>query len=123
MIEGIELAREAARYADEKQAEDIRILDLRGISTITDYFVICTGGSMPHLKAIRKEIREKLKEEHGLAAMSSDGNAETQWIVLDYSDVLVHIFHKSRRDHYALEELWGDAPVIEFVGEAAPSTS
>lgn len=69
---------------------------------------------MPHLKAIRKEVREKLKEEHELMPLSSDGNAETQWMVIDYADVIVHVFHHSRRGHYALEELWGDAPVIEF---------
>ncbi|MFT5465222.1 MAG: ribosome-associated protein [Verrucomicrobiales bacterium] len=119
MIEGIELARAAAEYADNKQAENIRILDLRGISSIADYFVICTGGSAPHLKAIRKEVREKLRTEHELSALSTDGTAETQWMVLDFVDVIIHVFHHSRRDHYALEELWGDAPVIEFEPTAA----
>lgn len=121
MIEGIELARAAAEYADNKQAEDIRILDLRGLSSITDFFVICSGGSMPQLKAIRKEVREKLKEEHDITPHASDGNAETQWVVLDFVDVIVHIFHRARREHFALEELWGDAEVIEFEPSAAPA--
>lgn len=114
MIQGLDLAREAAFHADEKKAEDIKVLDLRGISTITDYFVICSGSSMPHLKAIRKEIREKLKEEHGVDPQFSDGNPESQWIVLDYGDVMVHIFHRSKRELYALDDLWSDAPRVEL---------
>ena len=98
LIEGLNLAREAAILADSKQAEDIRVLDLRDVSTITDFFVICSGGSTPHLKAIHKEIREKLKEEHGITPHSSEGNIESHWVVLDYGDVMVHIFHRSKRD-------------------------
>ncbi len=119
MIEGLDLAREAARYADNKNADDIQILDLRGVSTITDFFVICSGGSMPHLKAIQKEIREKLKEEHDLVPHLSEGQPESLWVVLDYVDVMVHIFHHTKRGHYALETLWSDAPRIEFTPSVA----
>ena len=113
-IEGKDTALEVSRYADDKQAEDIAILDLRGISTLTDFFVICTGTSTPHLKAIRREIAEKMSEEHGMKAHSSDGSAESQWLVMDFTDVIVHIFHKDKRGHYALEDLWSDAPRIPF---------
>ncbi len=112
MIEGLELAKTAAKYADDKQAEEITVLDLRGISTITDFFVICSGSSKPHLKAIQREIRERLKEEKETTTYSSDGKPESEWVVLDYGDVIVHIFHQTKRDHFALEDLWGDAPRI-----------
>lgn len=113
-LEGKELALAVCRYADEKQAEGTVILDLRGISTITDYFVILTGTSMPHLKAIRREISLRLSEDHGVKAHSSDGSAESQWTVMDFGDVIVHIFHKDKRPFYALEDLWSDAPRVPF---------
>lgn len=124
-LDGKELALEIARYADEIQAEDIVILDLRGkpsspISTLTDYFVICTGTSMPHLKAIRRDITTKLAEEHdGQKASNSDGSYESHWIVMDFSDVIVHIFHRDKRPFYALEDLWADAPRVEFTSQPA----
>ena len=115
MIEGLELAKTAAKYADDKQAEEIVVLDLQGISTITDFFVICSGSSKPHLKAIQREIREKLKDEHETAPISAaDGKPESEWIVLDYGDVIVHVFHSEKREHFALEDLWGDAPRVEL---------
>ena len=113
-IEGQELAAAICRFADEKQAEEIVVLDLRGISTITDYFVICTGTSQPHLKAVRSHIAERLKEEHSIGANASEGQAESQWVVLDFSDVIAHVFHSDKRALYALEELWSDAPRIDW---------
>ena len=104
----------AAKYADDKLAEEITLLDLRGLSSITDFFLICSGTSRPHLKAIHGEIRDKLKNEHSIAPQHSDGQGDSQWVVLDYTDVMVHIFHHSRRSHFALEDLWGDAPRVEL---------
>ncbi|NNE91520.1 MAG: ribosome silencing factor [Verrucomicrobiales bacterium] len=103
-----------AKYAEEIQAEDIVVLDLRGISTIADYFLICTGTSMPHLKAIRRDISEKVEEEIGERPRSVDGKADSLWMVLDYVDVVVHIFHKDTRSVYALEDLWSDAPRVDY---------
>lgn len=123
-LNGKELALEIARYADDVQAEDIMILDLQGkpgnpISTLTDFFVICTGTSMPHLKAIRRDITKKLATEHeGQKAHNSDGSVESHWVVMDFSDVIVHIFHKDKRPFYALEDLWSDAPRIEFTPQS-----
>ncbi len=114
LIQGKELALAAARFADEKQAEAIVVLDLRGISSVADFFVICTGGSSPHLKAIYREIGEKLAADHGVVTRGRDGNPESQWLVLDYVDVIVHVLHKEQRDNYALEDLWSDAKRIEF---------
>lgn len=114
LFEGEELALAAAGYADEKQAEDIVILDLRGISSIADFFVICTGTSTPHLKAVSREVSEKLHEEHDLRPRAKDGNPESQWLILDYVDVIVHIFHEENRANYSLEDLWSDAERVAF---------
>jgi ribosome-associated protein len=83
---------------------------LRGISSFTDFFVICSGTSEPHLKAIAGEVQEGLKKDHEIRAHAVDGYPMSQWIIIDYSDVIVHIFHEQKRDYYSLEDLWGDAP-------------
>jgi ribosome-associated protein len=115
--------------ADNKKAEDIVILDLRELSSVTDYFVIASGTSEPHLRAIVDEISDKLKEEHGLRPRAVDGTFHTAWIVLDYFDVIVHVMRQDIRDRYDLETLWGDAPrlrqrkaVSEGVTRCAPSS-
>ncbi len=90
------------------------ILDLRGISSFTDFFVICSGTSEPHLKAIAGEIEQRLKEDHGIRPAAVDGFPASQWMVLDYLQVIVHVFHGDKRAFYSLEDLWGDAPRLEF---------
>ncbi|MEX1111496.1 MAG: ribosome silencing factor [Chthoniobacterales bacterium] len=103
----------AAHAASDKKAEDIRIIDLRKVSSFADYFVICTGTSDPHLKAIGSEIREKLRDNLGLTA-HSDGCPASQWVVLDYHGVIIHIFQPDKREFYDLESLWRDAPRVRF---------
>lgn len=90
------------------------VLDLRGISTLADYFVICTATSLPHLKAVNREIRLRNEEVLEEKPNSSDGDAGSMWLVIDYIDVVVHIFHQEKRDLYALEDLWGDAPRLSL---------
>ena len=90
------------------------MLDVRGISTFTDFFVICSATSEPQLKAIANEIQTRLKEDHGVRAVAMDGFPASQWIVLDYLQVVVHIFHRDKRAFYSLEDLWGDAPRVEW---------
>ncbi|MEY2481417.1 MAG: ribosome-associated protein [Verrucomicrobiota bacterium] len=90
------------------------VLDLREISTFTDYFVICSGTSEPHLKAIAGELESRLKEDHGIRASAVDGFPASQWIVLDYMQVIVHVFHREKRAFYSLEDLWSDAPHIAW---------
>jgi ribosome-associated protein len=90
------------------------VLDLREISTFTDYFVICSGTSEPHLKAIAGEVEARLKEDHGVRASAVDGFPASQWIVLDYLQVIVHVFHREKREFYSLEDLWGDAPRVAW---------
>jgi ribosome-associated protein len=98
--------------ADNRKAEDIVVLDVRKLSSITDYFVICTGTSEPHLRAIVDEIEEKLDEEHHLNPRGTEGDINTSWVVLDYFDVIVHVMRKEARELYNLEDLWGDAPKV-----------
>ena len=95
--------------ADNRKAENIVILDLRELSSVTDYFVICTGTSEPHLRAIVDEITDQLREEHAVRPRAMDGTLQTAWIVLDFFDVIVHVMRGDVREHYDLESLWGDA--------------
>jgi ribosome-associated protein len=104
------LCRELA-YA--KKAEDIVILDMRTLTTVTDYFVICTGTSEPHLRAVVNEITDKLREQHDRKPRAVDGTLPASWIVLDYLDVMVHVMRADSRERYNLEGLWGDAPKIK----------
>jgi ribosome-associated protein len=98
--------------ADDKKAEDIVILDVREVSSVTDYFVIASGTSEPHLRAIVDEISDRLRERHELRPRAVDGTLQTAWVVLDYFDVIVHVMRQDLRDRYDLETLWGDAPRV-----------
>jgi ribosome-associated protein len=99
--------------ADNRKAEDIAILDVRELSSVTDYFVIASGTSEPHLRAIVDEISEKLRDEHQVRPRAMDGTFQTAWIVLDYFDVIVHVMRADVRERYDLETLWGDAPRVK----------
>ena len=112
MTEGEILCRACASAAADKKAGDIVVLDLRGISTFTDYFVICSATSEPQLKAISGSIREQVREQFGRKPLSEDGHPVSQWIILDYGDVIVHLFQGEKREFYALENLWSDAKRI-----------
>jgi ribosome-associated protein len=100
-------------FADDKKAENITILDVRELSSVTDYFVIASGTSEPHLRAITNEITDRLREEHELRPRAVDGALQTAWIVLDYFDVIVHVMKQDVREKYDLETLWGDAPRVK----------
>lgn len=119
--DALTIAKTCAKYAEEIQAEDIEILDLRGLSSLADYFVICTATSLPHLKAVSRDIRHNTEKELGESPRSSDGEASSMWLVIDYVDVVVHVFHEEKRDLYALEELWSDAPRVEFDSSEQPA--
>ena len=96
------------------------MLDLREISTFTDFFVICSAASEPQLKAIANEIEGRLKQDHGVRPVAVDGFPASQWIVIDYMQVIVHIFNAEKRAFYSLEDLWGDAPRLEWQTAAHP---
>jgi len=99
--------------ADNKKAENVVILDVRKLSTVTDYFVIATGTSEPHLRAIVNEITEEVHQEVGLRPHAVDGSLQTAWMVLDYFDVIVHIMRPEVRERYDLEGLWNDASAVK----------
>ena len=107
------LARELAKLALSKKAADIKILNLKGLTTISDYFVICTGSSDTHIKAISDSVIEGSKKI-GEKPWHKEGISSYSWVLLDYIEVVVHIFMKETRSFYGLEKLWGDAPVIEI---------
>lgn len=108
-MESKQLAKLCRELADNKKAEDIVVLDVRKLSSVTDYFVICSGTSEPHLRAIVGEIEDQLREEHGLKARASDGADGGRWVVMDFFDVIVHVMHPDVRKQYDLEGLWSDA--------------
>lgn len=99
--------------ADNKKAEDIVILDVRKLSSITDYFVIASALSDPHLRAVVDEITDKLRLERDLRPKAVDGRPPAPWLVLDYFDVIVHVMRADVRERYDLEGLWGDAPRVK----------
>ncbi len=112
-MEAKKLALLCRELADNRKAEDIVILDVKELSSITDYFVICSGTSEPHLRAIADEITTKLERDHGMELHSKDGSVSSGWLVLDMFDVIVHIMHADSRKRFDLETLWGDAPKVK----------
>src|SRR5262245_50256955 len=100
-------------FADNKKAENITILDVRDLSSVTDFFVIASGTSEPHLRAIVDEITDKLREGHHVRPRAIDGTLRASWIVLDFYDVIVHVMRQDIRERYDLETLWGDAPRLK----------
>jgi ribosome-associated protein len=104
------LARTISGYADDKKARDIVELDLRGVVGFTDFFVICSGASERQTKAIHDGVYEGMKKEHGLLPNRVEGLPEARWVLMDYLDVVVHVFTPETRDYYRLEQLWGEAP-------------
>jgi ribosome-associated protein len=105
-----EVARAAARFAEDKKAVDIVELDLRGAVGYTDYFVVCSGNTERQAKAIHDGIHLGMKQEHGLLPRRVEGVGEASWILMDYLDVVVHVFTPETRDFYRLEQLWGEVP-------------
>src|ERR1700685_3406568 len=112
-MESKKLALLCRELADNRKAENIVILDVHELSSVTDYFVIATGTSEPHLRAITDEITDTLKEDYDLRPRAIDGTLQTAWIVLDYFDVIVHVMRRDVRERYDLETLWGDAPRVK----------
>jgi ribosome-associated protein len=106
----------AVKAADDKRAEQIVALNMKGISLIADYFVICHGNSDKQVQAIAKEMREKA-EEIGYSVKRMEGFDEARWILVDFGDVVAHVFHRDERSYYNLERLWGDAPLENIQSE------
>ena len=102
----------AFKAADDKRAEDIVVLDMKGVSLIADYFLICHGNSDKQVQAIARELKDSA-EEKGYTVKRLEGFDQARWILVDLGDVVAHVFHKEERGYYNLERLWGDAPFVE----------
>ncbi len=113
-MDGETLALLCASAASDRKAEDISILDLRGISSFADFFVICSGTSDPQVKAIASAVRDVARTKAGRNPRREDGMPVSQWVAVDFDDVIVHVFHTDRRDFYDLESLWQDARRVPF---------
>ncbi len=113
-----ELAALIVEAMQSKKAADVTVIDVRKVSGVTDYFVIATGGSDIQVRAIAEGVREDVKEQAGERPWKREGTQHNQWVVLDYVDVVVHVFDRERREYYDLERLWGDAPVEHVADDA-----
>ncbi len=105
----------AAHAALEKNALDVALLDLQGLSGIADFFLICSARSTTQANTIAEAIRVTLRA-HGVRPRHTEGSAESGWLLLDYGDVVIHVFMEATRSFYALERLWGDAPLLSVEG-------
>lgn len=109
------LAREIAEICEDKRARDVTVLDMHGLCSYADFFVIATGASLPQMKGIQKDT-DKRMSELGVKQLNRSGIEHGNWVLLDYGDVILHLFDEQTRDFYRLEELWGDAPVLKRKG-------
>jgi ribosome-associated protein len=112
------LAKHVAELALSKKAHNVVIMNLRGLSSVTDFFVVCSGDSDTQVKAIADEVQEGMKKK-GVAPWQVEGGSPN-WVVVDFVDVVVHVFHKQTRPFYSLERLWGDAKIQHVADEGAP---
>jgi ribosome-associated protein len=111
-----ELMTLAVNAADDKKAEDIVVLNMNGISSVADYFIICHGNSDKQVQAISREIKDQALQNN-VNVKRLEGFEEASWVLVDLGDVVVHVFHRDQRGYYNLEKLWGDAPTIDVYGE------
>lgn len=117
----LDLPKEVARVVDllfDRKALDVTLLDLRGISTATDWFIVASGTSDTHVRAISDHVTEEMKKE-GARPINTEGEREGRWILVDYFDFVLHVFHPQAREFYQLERLWGDAPTHVIAAQTA----
>lgn len=107
------LALEIGNIIDDRKGEDIRVLELKGLSTIADYFVIASGNSDRQVSAICSHIEDELSKK-GVEPKHIEGHREGRWVILDYRDIIVHIFHHEEREYYKLERIWSDAKNLQI---------
>jgi ribosome-associated protein len=112
-VDSAALADRIAAIASDRKAGDIRVIDLRGIVSYTDYFVICTGNSERQVKAIHDAVLKELKDADGVLPRRVEGLTHARWVLMDYLDCVVHVFTPDSRAFYRLETLWGEAPARE----------
>lgn len=111
-MDSLEMARFIVDSVEDRKAEDILLLDLRPDNIIADFFIICSGDNERHLRAITQNLRQDIKDTYNQIPFTNEGNAENGWVVMDYGDVVVHLFSPQKREYYALEELWDAASKV-----------
>jgi ribosome-associated protein len=109
----------AVRAAESKKATDIRVLDLSGITSFADYFVICTGANPRQVQAIAEEVGLRMKHDGRQLALSLEGYTQAEWVLADFGDLLVHVFSPKAREYYDLERLWRAAKIVGIPPESA----
>jgi len=109
-VDSEQMAERIAQIASDRKAIDIRVLDLRGLVTYTDFFVVCSGNTERQTRAIHESVHQELKDSEGLLPRRVEGAREARWILIDYLDCVLHVFTPQEREFYRLENLWGEAP-------------
>ncbi len=112
----------AARAASSKKADDVLVMDMRDVLILTDYFVICSGNTDRQVASIQDAVEEALREL-GAKPIRREGEQHRRWVLLDYIDIVVHIFRKEEREYYEIERLWKDAPLVDWEDEERKATS
>lgn len=110
--ESVKLARSIAEWLENKKGEDILLLDLSGICSFTDFFVLCSAGSERTLRALAEDVRKRVKEDYAILPHHVEGEARTGWVLMDYGDVILHLFSTMTRRYYRLEDLWRAGKVL-----------
>jgi ribosome-associated protein len=111
-LDSLELARYIVDVVEDKKAEDIMLLDLRPDAIIADFFILCNGNSERQLKALADNVRENVKEKYNKLPFSVEGGSDSGWVLMDYGDIVVHLFLEEKRQYYDLEGLWRSAHVL-----------
>lgn len=114
LLDPAQLAKAAADIASDKKASDVLLLDIRDVTTIADYFVICSGNNPRQIQAIADALGEELKKQ-GATVLYREGVAETGWVLIDFGDLIVHIFGPKEREYYRLERLWSEAKTVVYL--------
>lgn len=110
----LDIARTAALAADAKKAEDILVINLEGLSDVSDAIVVCTGANSRLADSVIDEVEERVRATYNISPLSIEGRADGRWILIDYGNVIVHVFSPEARDYYRIESLWNDAPKVNL---------